>query len=132
VADDPDLLPAPVPPLTQVLPLVAVGGALGALARYGLASAVPPAPSALPVATLVTNVAGCLLLGLLVGRLPQRVWLRAFAGTGVLGGFTTFSTFAVETDRLVGRAPGTAGLYLVLSLGLGVGAALVGLRLGRR
>jgi CrcB protein len=127
---DPDLPPVPVP-LLPVLLVVAVGGALGALARYGVAQALPIRGGALPVGTMLVNVAGCLLLGLLVGARPDARWLRPFLGTGVLGGFTTFSTFALETDRLLDRAPAVAVLYVALSLLLGVGAAAMGLRLTR-
>ena len=128
---DPDLPPAPAP-LLPLLLLVAVGGALGSLARYGVAVAMPPGRATLPVATLLVNVLGCLLLGVLVGALPRARWLRPLLGTGVLGGFTTFSTFALETDRLLARAPVVAVAYLALSLLLGLAAAAVGLRLSAR
>jgi CrcB protein len=78
--------------------------------------------------TLLVNVVGCFLLGVLVARWPEARWLRPFVGTGVLGGFTTFSTFALETDRLLDHAPLVAVLYLGSSLLLGLGAAALGLR----
>lgn len=116
--------------LPRLAVLVAVGGAVGGLARWRLALALPPS-GGLPVATLVTNAAGCLLLGALLARTAD-ARLRALLGTGVLGGFTTVSTFALETDRLLVRAPGTALAYVVLSLATGVGAAALGRRLGSR
>jgi CrcB protein len=115
-----------------LLLVVALGGALGSLARYGTGLALPHDPSDLPVATLLVNVVGCLLLGLLVAGWPHARWLRPFLGTGVLGGFTTFSAFALETDRLLDRAPVVAVLYVGLSLLVGLAAASAGLRLGRR
>ncbi|MCU1590805.1 MAG: CrcB family protein [Frankiales bacterium] len=129
--DDPDLPPLPVP-LVPVLLVVSAGGALGSLARYGLAVALPHGRSSLPVATLAVNVTGCLALGLLVGRWPRARWMRPFLGTGVLGGFTTFSALSLETDRLLGRAPAVAAVYVALSLLLGLSAAAAGLRIGRR
>ena len=128
---DPDLPPEPAP-LLPLLLVVALGGALGSLARYGIAMALPHGRSELPVATLLVNVAGCLLLGVLVAGWPHARWLRPFAGTGVLGGFTTFSAFALETDRLLDRAPIVAIVYVGLSLLLGLLAAALGLRLGAR
>ena len=121
----------PAPSLAVLLGLVAVGGVLGALARYALSLAVPSAPGGLPVATLLTNLLGCLALGMLVGARPHAARLRPFLGTGVLGGFTTFSTFALETDRLLASAPATAALYLLMSTAGGVALAGVGLRLAR-
>ncbi len=78
---------------------VAAGGALGSAARYGLAQAWPTPAHGFPWATFATNVVGCLAIGLLLGvhRSPA---VRAFVGTGLLGGFTTFSTYAVESDAL--------------------------------
>lgn len=88
----------------EVIGAVAVGGALGAAARYGLAVLWPTAPTGLPWATLTTNVVGCALLGALMQTIAVRIaphrLLRPFLGTGVLGGFTTFSTYAVETRHL--------------------------------
>lgn len=128
---DPELPPEPAP-LAALLLVVAAGGALGSLARYGLAVAMPQGRGELPRSTLLVNVLGCLLLGVLVAAWPHSRWLRPFLGTGVLGGFTTFSTFAIEADRLLVRAPWVAVSYVALSLALGLGAAALGLRLGER
>ncbi|WP_309230061.1 MULTISPECIES: fluoride efflux transporter CrcB [unclassified Blastococcus] len=114
----------------------ALGGALGALARWGVAEALPHEPAAWPWATLLVNLVGCLVLGVLVGRLFTRTanppWLRPFLGTGVLGGFTTYSAFAVETVQLTeaGR-PALAAGYVVLSVAGGVAAAGLGAVAGR-
>jgi CrcB protein len=129
--DDPDVPPVPVP-LAPLLLVVALGGAVGSLARFGVGELMPHGRAALPVGTLLVNVVGALLLGLLVGSRPDARWLRPFLGTGVLGGFTTFSALALETDHLLDRAPLVALLYVGLSLLLGVGAAWSGLLLGRR
>lgn len=123
--------PAPPAPGT-LLALVALGGAVGALGRHGLSVALPTDPGALPLATLLTNLSGCLALGLLVGRQPPTSWLRPFLGTGVLGGFTTFSAFALETDRLLLAAPLVAVAYVAASLVGGLVLTAAGLRWGRR
>jgi fluoride exporter len=100
-----------------VLAAVAAGGVLGALARYGLAELVPHRPGEWPWATWVTNVSGCLLIGVLMVLVtevwPDRRYLRPFLGVGVLGGYTTFSTAMVDVRQQVeaGRA-GVALLYL--------------------
>ena len=108
--------------------LVALGGAAGAAARWGVYEVAPVAPGTVPVTTLVINVAGAALLGYLVGRVPVRTardeTVRLLLGTGVLGGFTTFSTVAVEVWR------GPLLLYGLVSVLLGVAAAVVGLALG--
>jgi CrcB protein len=103
------------------LVVVAAGGALGAVARYGLGVAWPVPAGGFPWVTLVVNLAGCAALGALMELLadltaPHRL-LRPFLGTGVLGGFTTFSTYAVQTRQLLdaGR-PGTAAAYVVGTL----------------
>ncbi|WP_051684449.1 fluoride efflux transporter CrcB [Blastococcus sp. URHD0036] len=116
--------------------LAAVGGALGALARWGVAAALPTSPGSWPTATLLVNLTGCLLLGVLLGavfaRFPAHPWLRPLLGTGVLGGYTTYSTFAVDVVRLVDD--GAAGLavgYAVASVAGGILAAAAGVSLGR-
>ena len=120
------------PSLARLVPVVGFGGALGALGRHGLAQLVVATPGELPLATLLVNLVGCFALGLLIARSADGSIERAFLGTGVLGGFTTFSAFALETDRLLDRAPATAVLYVGLSLLLGLGAAALGLRVVER
>ncbi|OII60926.1 chromosome condensation protein CrcB [Streptomyces sp. CC53] len=114
-----------------VLGAVALGGGTGALARYGVSVAWPTAPGGFPWATLWTNVLGCAVIGVLLVLLdaavrPRRL-VRPFFGTGVLGGFTTFSTFAVDVRTLVGEgAPLRAAVYLVAT----PAAALTAVALG--
>lgn len=99
---------------------VAIGGGVGALARYGLEGIVAPRQtSPFPLSTFLVNVMGSTALGALMalvlgGHLPGQ-WL-AWGGTGFLGGFTTFSTFTYETARLIeDGAWGYATLNLLLS-----------------
>ncbi|MET7299923.1 fluoride efflux transporter CrcB [Embleya sp. NPDC005575] len=118
---------------TRVLTAVSLGGAIGALGRWALAEALPHSGTAFPWATLLTNVTGCLLMGILMGLTPPGPLIRPFLGTGVLGGFTTFSTFAVETRTLAaGQAWVSACLYVVGSVALGLAAVQVGLAIARR
>jgi CrcB protein len=117
--------------------VVAVGGALGALARYGVQLGLPHSPGAWPWATVAVNLTGCLLIGLLLAvllaRAPDHPWLRPFLATGVLGGYTTFSTFSVDAVQLVeaGRWP-QAVAYLLVSVVGGLAAVVLGLGVGRR
>lgn len=134
--DDPDLPERGRPPLDALtLTAIALGGVVGALARYGLGRGFPTATGTFPTTTLLINVCGSLLLGLLVGVTVRRAstprLVRPALGTGVLGGFTTFSTFAVEADRLIstGHAATAAG-YLAATLVAGAAAAAVGLAAG--
>jgi fluoride exporter len=100
-----------------LLAVIAVGGAIGATARYLIGQAWPTPQGAFPWATLVINVSGCALIGVLMvvvtDVLTRQRLLRPFLGTGVLGGFTTFSTYTVDILQLIAdRHPGTALLYL--------------------
>jgi fluoride exporter len=116
--------------------LVALGGAVGSAARYGLGSWVlHHSPGwKFPLGTFVVNVAGCLVAGLLIG-LAQRcdflsADLRLLVFTGFLGGFTTFSAFGVETVALMQRGDwGVAGAYIGLSVLCGVVALWGALKL---
>jgi CrcB protein len=120
------------PRAVAVLAAVAAGGALGASARHGLTLAWPAAPGGLPWAVLAVNTAGCALIGVLMAlvgeRGPGRGGLRhplarPFLGTGVLGGFTTYSAYALDTVRLLEEgAAGTALLYLSATLAAALGA----------
>jgi len=116
--------------------VVALGGVLGALARWGISLGLPHAPGTWPWATVTVNLTGCLVIGallaVLLARYPAHPWLRPFLATGVLGGYTTFSTFAVDAVQLVeaGRS-GVALAYLLVSVLGGLLAVVVGLTLGR-
>jgi CrcB protein len=106
---------------------VSAGGALGALARYGLQLAWPVPAAGFPWSTLVINATGCLLIGVLMERVDGP--LRPFLGAGVLGGFTTFSAYAVEISGL----PWSVGVpYLLATLLVALPAVFLGARLGRR
>lgn len=121
------------------LGLVALGGALGSMARFlasGLAYRWLPAGLVFPAGTLLVNVAGSALIGLLAGAAESRQFmvpeLRIFLLTGVLGGFTTFSAFALETLGLaLDAAWGRVMLNVLAQLVLGLGAAAAGYFLGR-
>lgn len=107
------------------LAVISAGGVLGALARYALQSEFPSAASGFDWATFGINVSGCLLIGIVIvfaaeSRRAHRL-LRPFAATGILGGFTTFSTYIVGMQRaLSAGAPRTALAY-------GAGTALAAL-----
>ncbi|WP_436763829.1 fluoride efflux transporter FluC [Streptosporangium sp. V21-05] len=97
-----------------VLAVVAAGGAIGTGARYGAALLWPTATGSFPWTTLVVNVTGCLLIGVLLVMITEAWiapgWVRPFLATGVLGGFTTFSTYCLDIERLV--SAGRTGLAL--------------------
>ena len=120
--------------------LVALGGALGSMARYGVglgAARLFPA-SIWPWGTLTVNVVGGLAMGLLVGWMGLKAGagqetVRVFAAVGLLGGFTTFSAFSLETVLMIERRDyGLAGAYVLLSVVLAVAALMAGLMLARR
>jgi fluoride exporter len=118
--------------------LVFLGGGAGAMARYGLGMALYRPQSNWPLGTLAANVIGGLLMGVLVGVLAhkggadQERW-RLLLGVGVLGGFTTFSAFSLETALMIERrAFGQAAAYSLTSVLLSVAALFAGLLLARR
>jgi len=125
---DPDVTPrdVPSPPRAlrrlvvergDVLLAIAAGGAVGSLARWAVGQALPHHTGELAVATVVVNVTGAFALGVLMVFVLE-VWpptrlVRPFLGVGVLGGFTTFSTYALDTTDLLRLGhPGTAATYL--------------------
>lgn len=110
--------------------LVAAGGTIGTAARLGLGLVITD-EGGVPVAVLLANVLGALLIGVLAARLPASADLRLMLGTGVLGGFTTYSAFMTGTLTLWAEAPLLATAYAAGSLALGLGAAALGLRLGK-
>lgn len=116
---------------------IALGGALGSVGRFLVAGWVGRALGVnFPWGTLAVNVVGGLVMGLLVGLMAQ-AWsvspaIRAFLTVGVLGGFTTFSAFSLESVLLVQRGDILAALaYIASSVVLSVGAVWFGLRLIR-
>ena len=118
--------------------LVAAGGALGAVARYGAGIGVARILGIeFPYGTLLVNIFGSFLMGVLVGLLAQHMpaWqneARLFVAVGVLGGFTTFSAFSLDTIVLIERgALVPAGLYVLGSVALSVGALYLGLLITR-
>lgn len=112
---------------------IAVGGGLGAVLRYLCSQAIIRlAGTGFPLATMVINVAGSLLMGLAVGLLATRFavspeW-KAFWTVGLLGGFTTFSTFSLEGAALIEKGSfGLAFIYMAGSVVLGLAGYFVGL-----
>jgi CrcB protein len=121
----------------RVVAAVAVGGALGTVARYELALAEPVTSGRFPWATFTANMVGSFVIGIAVVVLADTRGspgvLRSFVAVGFCGGLTTFSTWMVESVLLTrDGAAGTAALYLVVSLVAGFVAVVVGIALTRR
>ncbi|MHA6690418.1 fluoride efflux transporter CrcB [Devosia sp. A449] len=117
----------------RALLLVGLGGAIGAISRYGLGSVIGRFwPMSFPLATLLINIIGSLAMGLFIGLLARFLpaWqdsARLFVAVGLLGGFTTFSAFSLETVVLLERGELLlAGTYVLLS----VVVCVIGLYLG--
>lgn len=120
----------------DVLGAIAAGGTLGATARYALARVLPPASGHVPWATLAANVSGSFVLGFLLvviaERFPPTRLLRPFLATGVIGAYTTMSTFLVDTTVLVQHGHLlTATAYAGVTLGAGLILAYLGVVSGR-
>ncbi|WP_093876021.1 fluoride efflux transporter CrcB [Streptomyces sp. TLI_105] len=120
-----------------VVAAVAAGGALGAAARYGAALAWPTPVGAFPWTILTVNATGCLVLGVLMVLLTETATaphplLRPFLGTGFCGGFTTFSTYGLDTQRLLSAGEPARGLlYLGGTLLAALAAVGAGVALAR-
>ena len=115
---------------------IALGGAAGTVARAAIDRVLPADGSGFPWATWTVNVAGSLVIGLVVVAAVERAapgrYLRPLLGTGFCGGLTTFSTFAVETDRLLRAGDaGTAVAYVAASLAAGLLAVAAGAAIAR-
>jgi CrcB protein len=115
------------PALPPVL-LVALGGVLGSLARAALGAVLPDEPGSWAV--LLVNLVGATALCALLARLPSRE-VRLLVGTGLLGGFTTFSGLTVEAVLLVEAGRPAAAAYVLVGLGTLLAGGLLGSRLGR-
>jgi fluoride exporter len=126
-AERAELTPSPLP----VLGAISAGGVIGALARYSLSEAWPHPAASFPWSTFVINVTGCFLIGILMvivtEVVPHRRLVRPFLGVGVLGGYTTFSTYIVDIHKAAtAGAPWTALLYLASTLVAAVFAVWLG------
>ncbi|MGO4595968.1 CrcB family protein [Leifsonia sp. 2TAF2] len=128
--------PAPVHLHWRSILLVFVGGALGTAVRYVLTLSVPPV-AGVPLITFLINVTGAFVLGWLLQSLALRGPdegvrrdLRLFAGTGILGGYTTYSSLAVDTDGLIAaQSVGLSILYASATIVVGALASLAGIAL---
>ena len=126
----------PVRAQPSILAAIALGGALGTPARYGVAQLVHDGAGSFPWATWWINVSGSLVLGIVLAlvleRFPPTRYLRPFVATGFLGSYTTYSTFAVETDLLVKNGHVAVALaYAVASLLAGFVAVWAGIWMAR-
>ncbi|MFC6639329.1 fluoride efflux transporter CrcB [Sulfitobacter sp. JBTF-M27] len=116
--------------------LVALGGAIGAALRFlsGVAMLRLTGPQDFPLAIITVNVLGSFLMGVFVVAAAHKglTHLSPFVMTGILGGFTTFSAFSLETITLMERGDyGAAGLYVAVSVILSIGALMLGLLMAR-
>ena len=119
---------------------IAVGGALGSMARHGVNVLVHHRWPLMkfPLATMIVNVAGCLVIGLLAGvilsgRISPRLYWREFVFVGVLGGFTTFSTFGLDTITLMRTGSITPAIWNVAGqVVIGLLAVQTGIALSNR
>lgn len=115
---------------------VAVGGALGTGLRWGLDLLIPHRADQFPVSTLITNLAGTLVLAILVAAVwtrPVPAWLKAGLGPGVLGTYTTFSAIALALVTLTEAGePAVAAIYLVASVVGGLAIGALGFAVGGR
>ena len=113
-----------------IIGAIAVGGVIGALARYQIGRWWPTPTDGFPSATLAINLIGCLLIGILmvlIGHaLAPNPLIRPFFATGILGGFTTFSTYAVDLQNLLGHGQAGTALAYLLATALGAVAAVSG------
>ncbi len=121
---------------SDILLVVAAGGALGSLGRWGVGHLLPWTVDRFPWATFLENVSGAFALGILMVLLldlwPPNRYARPFLGVGVLGGYTTFSTYALEIrDLLAAGRPVTAMTYLFVSLVAGLLAVWLGMGVTR-
>lgn len=120
--------------LSSIL-IVAAGGAVGAVLRYGVSGVSRSIlGDSFPYGTLLVNVIGCLILGILGGygiaKLPSTAQL--FVITGLLGSLTTFSTFGWESTQLMlDSKPLLAGMNIAVNMVIGIGAAILGYQLGK-
>lgn len=118
------------------LVLVFIGGGVGSVLRFGIGRWLTPAEwdaqgPPFPWATLIVNLVGCVLIGLLAGWCGRREWAKSLLLLGLLGGFTTFSTFGLDTIRLLDAGHGPRALgYVACSVAGGLAGVWIAMRLG--
>jgi len=122
--------------MPRTLAAIAAGGFLGGPTRYLLGQAFPTAPHTFPMTTFVINVTGSFILAVLLVCVievwPPKRYARPFGAVGFLGAYTTFSTWMVDTDRLLAAGRyGAAALDVVGSLGSGLAATALGIFVAR-
>jgi len=116
--------------------VISLGGGLGALLRYAIGVWWPPQPHQVPWSTFTINVVGCFAIGILMVLITE-VWvahrlLRPFVGIGLLGGFTTFSTYSLEVRRLLESGAAVEALgYLGGTVVAALGAVVLGMIVAR-
>ncbi|MFF7189511.1 fluoride efflux transporter CrcB [Streptomyces sp. NPDC008222] len=136
-APEPTRAPSPWQGQGAVVAVVALGGAVGATARYAASLLWPARTGQFPWTTFGINLVGCAVIGVFMVVITE-VWaahrlVRPFFGTGVLGGFTTFSTYAVEIQRLVDAGePRTALAYLFATLAGALAVVWLAMKAARR
>ena len=123
-------------PRRGIIAAVALGGAVGACLRYEVALSLPSGAGAFPLSTFVINVSGSFVLGVLLtvlaGRWRPSDYVRSLVGSGLIGAYTTWSTFMVEVDQLIQHGHDVTGAaYLVASLSGGLVAVWAGVLTGR-
>jgi CrcB protein len=117
----------------QAFLLVGIGGALGAMARYGFGKLVGVLANGFPIATFLVNILGSIAMGLLVGMLAKTTpqfqhEIRLFVAVGIFGGFTTFSSFSLDAITLFERGDYLlAAIYIVGSVLLCIAGLMMGL-----
>jgi CrcB protein len=136
-ADDGPPAPRFAPAQGDVVAVVAVGGALGSLGRWGLSLGLDASPGLFPWATFVENVSGGFALGVLMVLVldvwPASRYVRPFFGVGILGGYTTFSTYMLDTRSLVvDDHLLLAAVYLLGTLVAGLASVWAGVVVARR
>jgi len=113
--------------------LVGIGGALGAMLRYGAQAAIGSLPNGFPISTFLINIVGSIAMGVLVGVLAKTTpqfqnEIRLFVAVGIFGGFTTFSSFSLDVITLFERGDfGLGAIYVVGSVILAVTGLWMGL-----
>jgi CrcB protein len=123
--------------MKKIIILVGIGGMIGSIARYLTSTYFTKAfPSAFPYGTFAVNIFGCLVIGIIYGLTERYNWFtsdwRLFLATGFCGGYTTFSSFAIENVQLLQQGNYfTFGLYSISSFTLGLIAVYIGFTLGK-